>query len=159
MNHRTNGKALINIQIHRVLESAVILSWKDLLHKVDGSVIHVEYATAPERCLQYLKVWQSLKRGGWSLVCEYWMSRGSGPASPAGLTFNNGFQSEGLSQMLEIIMQHQRSFVTSAPTTCVGLIQVHQPTEKQTIAAAACMKHAYESLGLRFADIPAAAVA
>ena len=159
MNRRTNGTAVINVQIQRVLESAVILSWNDLLRTGDGGVIHVEYATAPEVSLQYLKVWQSLKRGGWSLVCEYWMSRGSGRTSPAGLTFNNGFQSEGLSQMLEIIMQHQRSFVTSAATTCVDLMQVHQPTEKQTSAAAACMKHAYESLGLRFADLPAAAVA
>ena len=159
MNHRTNGKAIINVEIQRVLESAVILSWNDLLQNGHSGVIHVEYATAPEITLQYLKVWQSRKRGGWSLVCEYWMSPGSGRTSPTGLTFNNGFQSQGLSQMLEIIMQHQRSFVTCAPTTSVGLMQVHQPTEKQTSAAAACMKHAYESLGLRFADLPAVAAA
>ena len=38
-------------EIEHILESAVILSWKELLSGSDSATLHVEYATAPEPSL------------------------------------------------------------------------------------------------------------
>ena len=35
------------IQMHRILESAVILSWKDILHPSQRDLIQIEYVPAP----------------------------------------------------------------------------------------------------------------
>jgi hypothetical protein len=40
-----------------------------------------------------------------------------------------------------------------------SLIQVTLPTDQESLAATACMRHAYEGLGFTFAHIPAAAMA
>jgi hypothetical protein len=72
------------------------------------------------------------------------------------LTFSNGYFSAGLAEMLEVIMQRQDHFVTSQVRLRAGSIQVTPPTEQETLAAGACMRHAYECFGLTFAHIPAA---
>lgn len=150
-----HGKRVIEVQMDRILESAVILSWKDLVHVSQRGLIHVEYAPGPS--LQYLKIWELVAKGSWSLICEYWMQQGPGSTPVVGLTFSNDFRSEGLAQMLEVIMQHQDSFVSSFGRPGAGLIQVTPPTEQESLAASACMRDAYEGLGLSFARIPAAA--
>lgn len=152
-----HGKRVIRIRLDRILESAVVLSWKDLLHVSQRGLIHVEYA--PGLSLQYLKIWELTGKGSWSLICEYWMQHGQGATPIAGPTFSNDFHSEGLAQMLEVIMQHQGSFMTSFGRPGAGLIQVTPPTEQDSLAASACMRDAYEGLGLSFASIPAAAAA
>src|SRR5689334_504857 len=78
MNSVSNQKRAIKIELDRILTSAVVLSWQDLLHAAHGGLIHIEYA--PGKTLQYLKVWELTGKGEWSLICEYWMSCG-----PAGL--------------------------------------------------------------------------
>jgi len=55
-------------------------------------------------------------------------------------------------------MQHQDSFAPSLKPGA-GLILVTLPTEQENSMSGACMKHVYESLGLCFAHIPAAAAA
>jgi hypothetical protein len=35
------------VQMHRILESAVILSWKDLLHPSQRDLIQIEYVPGP----------------------------------------------------------------------------------------------------------------
>jgi len=157
MNSVTNQKSAIKIELDRILTSAVVLSWQDLLHATHGGLIHIEYA--PGKTLQYLKVWELTGKGEWSLVCEYWMSCGPAGLPRDGMTFSNDYHSAGLTDMLELIMQHQDRFSDSLGRPGAGLIQVTLPTAQESLAATACMRQAYESLGLTFAHIPAAAMA
>jgi hypothetical protein len=151
------GTHTISVQIDRILESAVVLSWKDLLQPSQRGLIQIEYA--PGTRLPFLKIWQLAGRGEWSLVGEYWMSPGPTGTPVGGMTFSNGYHSAGLAAMLEVIMQHQDHFVASLVRHRAGLIQVTPPTEQENMAASACMRHAYESLGLSLAHIPEAAMA
>lgn len=157
MSSIPDGKPTIKIELDRILASAVVLSWKDLVHLPQGGLIHIEYA--PGKSLQYLKVWQLAGKGAWSLVCEYWMSGGPTAVPRDGMTFSNDYHSARLSDMLEVIMQHQASFADSLHMPGAGLIQVMPPTNQESLEATACMRHAYEDLGLTFAYIPNAAAA
>jgi hypothetical protein len=159
MNKSSQGTTMVSVQMDRILESAVVLSWKDLLHTSQRGPIHIEYA--PGTRLHYLKVWQLTGKGEWSLVCEYWMHRpaespGNGPGN--GMTFSNDYHSAGLAEMLEVIMQNQDSFAPSL-NPGAGLVQVALPTEQEKLASGARMRHVYESFGLSFVQIPAAAAA
>lgn len=148
------GTPMIRVQIDRILESAVVLSWKDLVHPSQSGPIDIVYAPANDR--PYLKIWQMSRRGAWFLVCEYWSARRPTGASVDNLTFSNGYHSAGLAEMLEVIMQHQDNFAPGL-NFGTGRIQVTPPTEQENGAAADRMRHVYESFGLSFAHIPMAA--
>jgi hypothetical protein len=75
------------------------------------------------------------------------------------MTFRNDYHSAGLAGMLEVIMQHQDSFTAPLIAPGAGLIQVTLPTDQESVAATECMRHAYESLGLTFAQIPSSVAA
>jgi hypothetical protein len=144
------------IQMHRILESAVILSWKDLLRPSQKGLIQIEYV--PGIHISYLKIWQLTGKGEWSLVCEHWLSHRPAVATDDGTTFSNGYHSAGLAAMLQVIMQHQDQFAPLRPGS-PSSTQVQLPTEQDTLAATACMSKTYDSLGLVFTQVPAAAVA
>lgn len=156
MNNIPPGATIAKVQMDRILESAVVLSWKDLLHPCQKDLIQIEYA--PVARLQYLKIWQLTGKGQWSLVCEYWMPHGTTEGQAGGMMFSNDYHSAVLAEMLGVIMQHQDNFAP-APKPGAGLIQVTLPTEQDNLASVACMKHVYESFGLNFAHVAAAAVA
>jgi hypothetical protein len=119
--------------------------------------VHVEYGTAPEPSLQYLKIWLSTSRGTWDLICEYWMSPGSSSIPAAGLTFSNGYYSAGLALMLDKMMQHHDGLPNSLfGESSVNLIHVQSPTEHDRVRAGGCMSEAYHRLGLPFAGSPGA---
>ena len=84
--------------LDQVLESAIVVSWADLMHGAEAGLIHVEYGFAPGGTLDYLKVWSSITPGHWLLACEYWMSPSTFHGT--GITFDNGYQSEGLAHIL-----------------------------------------------------------
>ena len=147
-------RPILAVPMDRILESAVVLSWKDLVHPSQGGPLHIEYV--PETPFPYLKIRQLTGRREWILVCEYWISRGLTGVPVDELTFSNGYYSARLAEMLEVIMQHQDHFVDSRVRPRTGSIQVTPPTEQETLAAGACMRHAYECFGLTFAHIPAA---
>jgi hypothetical protein len=157
MSSIVDGKCAMKIQMDRILTSAVVLSWEDLLHVSQRGLIHIEYA--PGKSLEYLKIWQLTGKGEWSLVCEYWMPNGTTAATRDGMTFSNDYSSAGLAGMLEVIMQHQDSFTASLILPGAGLIQVSLPTNQESVAAAECMRHAYQSLGLTLAPILTASAA
>lgn len=139
-------------QIYRVLESAVVLSWKELHQSSHKGVIHVEYGTAPEPSLQYLKIWLARRQGTWDLICEYWMCPGTSTVPAAGLTFSNGYYSAHLAQMLEDVMRHHDGIPGSlSGDTALGLIAVESPTEDKRQKAGNCMSQAYQRMGLEFA--------
>ena len=130
-----NGQSL-----NRILESAVIASWADLMKSAKSGLIHLEYAFAPNGSLEYLKVWSSVTRGQWRLACEYWMSPSAFHVS--GIHFENGFQSEGLTQTLEFIMRHQQAFSPSPDFGRTGSLQIQAPTEEESTEVARSMEEA-----------------
>jgi len=143
-----------NLPLDDILESAVILSWSELFSGPDSSMVHVEYATAPEPCLQYLKIWRSSKRSKWELICEYWISAGSAGAPHIGLTFGRGYRSPRLTKMLESILRHQGGIPDAlAGETKLNLIVVGLPTPQERLSATRCMSMAYEQRGLSFATM------
>ena len=142
------------IQMSRVLESAVILNWKDLLRPSQRDLIQIEYV--PGIHISYLKIWQLTGKGEWSLVCEYWLSHRPAIASDDGTTFSNGYRSAGLAAMLQVIMQHQDRFAPFRPGS-LSSTQVQAPTGQDTLEAAACIRQVYESFGLALSDVLAVA--
>ncbi len=127
--------------LDRILESAVIVSWTDLMKDTRSGLIHLEYTFVPDGSLEYLKVWSSVTRGHWRLACEYWMSPSTFHAS--GVHFEKGFRSEGLTQTLEFIMQHQQAFSPSPDFGRTGLLQIQLPTEEESTAAAQSLREAF----------------
>lgn len=120
--------------LEEILESAVIISWADLMRGAETGLIHVEYGFAPAGTLDYLKVWSSIARGHWLLACEYWMSANTFHA--AGVRFDNGYLSGGLAHILESVMQHQHSFALPPNLGRQGLLQIPTPTQAESAVAA-----------------------
>ena len=145
-----NGKS----DLERILESAIVMSWDDLMRGAPTGLIHIEYGFAARGTLDYLKVWSSLTRGHWLLACEYWMSANT--FHGAGIGFDNGYQSEGLAHILESVMQHQNSFVLPSNLGRQGLLQIPTPTVEESAAAAALINEAFGRLA---APLPELAVA
>ena len=143
-----------NQSLERALESAIIASWTDLMHGAQRGLVHVEYGFAPTGTLDYLKVWSSITRGHWLLACEYWMSATA--FHDTGVRFDNGYESEGLAHILEVVMQHQNSFVLPPNFGRQGLLQMSTPTEEESGLAAISVNQAIHSLA---SPLPQPAVA
>jgi hypothetical protein len=134
-----------NQSLERILESAIVVSWADLMPGAQTGLIHIEYGFAAGRTLGYLKVLSSITRGQWLLACEYWMS--ASKAHGTGVHFHNGYQSEGLAHILEFVMQHQTAFVLPPDRGRLGLLQIPTPTEEESMAAAASVREAFDRFG------------
>jgi len=139
-------KASVVVKLHeqdesleRILESAVVVSWADLMRGRSG-LIHIEYRFAPDTTLDHLNVWSSVKRGYWLLACSYWMT--ASQSHDAGIHFDNGYESEGLAHNLEAVMRHQDLFSLPHNLGRDGLLQVGTPTEQERKAAAASINDA-----------------
>jgi hypothetical protein len=131
-----------NGNLERILESAVVISWPDLMRGSPSGLVHLEYGFAAAGTLDYLKVWSSLARGHWLLACQYWMSANT--FHPAGIGFENGYQSEGLADVLEVAMQHQNSFVLPLNLGRQGLLQISTPTAEESAAAATLISEVFD---------------
>lgn len=124
-----------NGNLERILESAVVIYWDDLMRGTHTGLIHIEYGFGAGGTLDYLNVWSSLSRGHWLLACEYWMSENT--FHGAGIGFDNGYQSEGLAHILESVMQHdatpehQNSFVLPPNRGRQGLLRFQRPRKKR----------------------------
>jgi hypothetical protein len=131
--------------LDRILESAVVLSWSELMQASRSGLIHVEYRTGSDRAIEYLKVWSATtKKGRWSLVCEYW---GRALWSHAvGIRFEGACHSADFAAMLEFVMLHQHGF-SSPSERQDGLVQVSPPTEDERLVAKNCMSEAVNRLG------------
>ena len=109
-----------NITLDQILESAVVLNWKDLLPGTRTNLVHVEYRLAPAGALEFLKIWSSITRGHQYLVCD-WTCTPSSAASHVG--FSNDFYSKDLAQMLESVIGHQAAFSKDLTLHRDGLVQ------------------------------------
>jgi hypothetical protein len=126
--------------LERVLESAIVVSWADLMRGAPSGLVHIKYGFAPTGTLDYVQIWSSISRGQWLLACEYWMS--SSTFHGTGVHFENGYNSEGLAQILESVMQHQMAFSLPADLGRQGLLQISTPTQEERTAAAASVTEA-----------------
>jgi hypothetical protein len=138
-----------NGSLERILESAIVVSWADLMRGAQAGLIHIEYGFASGGTLDYLKFWSSLTRGHWLLACEYWMSAST--FHRIGVHFDNGYQSAGLAHILEAVMQHQAVFTLPADLGRQGLLQIPTPTEEESAAATESVNQAFDRLGTSLA--------
>jgi hypothetical protein len=128
-----------NQSLERILESAILVSWADLMRGAQTGLI------AAGGTLDYLQVWSSITRGHWLLACGYRMS--ASKFHGTGVHFDNQYQSEGLAHILEFVMQHQTAFVLPPDCGRLGLLQIPTPTEEESIAAAASVREAFDRFG------------
>jgi hypothetical protein len=143
-----------NQSLERILESAVMVSWADLMHGAPTGLIHIEYGFAASGTLDYLQVWSSVTRGHWLLACAYWMTAST--YHDSGVHFENGYQSAGLARILEAVMQHQHSFMLPANLGRQGLLQITTPTEAESTAATASVNEACHRASSALAEPTAA---
>ena len=128
--------------LDRILESAVVLNWKDLTQNPKAGLIHVEYHIGVERSIDYLRVWSSTVRGYWSLVCHCSV----GPDSSSTLRFGNGHRPRELGTSLEAIMTHQGTFPHDCAANTDHLLQVGPPSVEETAAAKLRIEKAFGSV-------------
>src|ERR1041385_7140677 len=136
--------------LERVLESAIVVSWADLMHGIQSGSVHIEYSFSPSGTLDHLQVWSSKRRGYWLLVCSYWTSLST--LHDSGVHFDNGYQSKGLAHILAVVMQHQSAFALPPNLGRQGLLQITPPTEVEIMAAAASIKDAFDGAGSALAQ-------
>ena len=139
-----------NQTLDRILESAVVVSWADLMHGAQNGLIHIEYGFAASGTLDYVQIWSSGTRGHWLLACAYWMS--ASKFHDTGVHFDNGYQSEGLAHILEVVMQHQNAFALPANLGRQGLLQISTPTQEERTAAGASVSEAYDCVSSALAQ-------
>jgi hypothetical protein len=139
-----------NPSLDQILESAIVVSWADLMRDAQTGLIHVEYGFAPTGTLDYLKVWSSLTRGHWLLACEYWMSATTFHGT--GVRFDNGYESEGLAHILEFVMRHQTEFALPTNLGRQGLLQISTPTQEESAAAGELVRESLDRLGSVLAE-------
>jgi hypothetical protein len=134
-----------NQSLERILESAVVVTWADLMRGAQNGLIHLEYGFTPSGRLDCLQVWSSITRGHWLLACEYWMSACT--IHGTGIRFNNGYQSESLAHILESVMQHQTAFALPENLCRKGLLQISTPTQEDKKAATMYVGETFARLG------------
>ena len=131
MTNIIGSPTMPTIGLERALEYAVIQSWDELMPVSASGLIHVEYRTASDNSLDFLKIWSSTRWGHWRLVCEYWMRPLWSHAT--GMFFGDDFHSKRFAQRLEFLMKHDDLFAKLPDQN--GLIQVHPPTPEQRCEA------------------------
>jgi hypothetical protein len=130
-----------NQTLEQMLESAIVACWKDITNGAQPEVIHMEYNFTGGGRVDDLRVWSSIARGHWLLICEYGMYASNSQSS--GVRFDNGHHSETLAHTVEFVMQHQSDFALPPNLGRPGLLQISCPTEAEIGAAAASVREAF----------------
>ena len=138
-------KANESQSLERILESAVVASWADLMRGAQAGLIHIEYGFAVGGTLDYLKFWSSISRGHWLLAVEYWMSPSK--SHRTGAHFDNGYESDALKHFLDFAMQHQTDFSLPVDYGRRGLLQIATPTQQESVIASALVLETLHHLG------------
>jgi|SRR5579864_5271806 len=113
----------------RLLKSAVIMNWTDLISADQSGVVHVDCRFGDEEEVDHLTIWVATERGEWRLAGEYSKSRTK--KSLSGMSFEGGYRSEKLACTLDTIFGHQHSFAPLPNPGRDGLIEVEQPTSRE----------------------------
>jgi hypothetical protein len=120
----TGSQTLPRVRLERMLKSAVVLSWDELMTDPASGLIHVEYQAGDDGSLDFLKVWASTIWGEWRLVCELWVR----PlwSHTTGVRFGSEYHSAELARTLEFAVRKDGAF--AGEPNLHGLIQVFPPT-------------------------------
>jgi len=65
-----------------------------------------------------------------------------------GIHFENEYQSQGLADILAVVMQHQSAFDLPPNLGRKGLLQITTPTEEESTGAAASMSDAFKRVAV-----------
>jgi len=130
--------------LERLLESAVVVSWADLVHGGQAGLIHIEYGFAVDGTLDCLKFSSSISRGHWLLAVEYWTSPSTSHSD--GVCFHNGYESQVLKQILDLAMPRQTEFLLPVDFGRPGLLQIATPTQQGSVAASALVSETLHHL-------------
>ncbi len=139
--------AYTSTQISRVLQSAVILSWDELIPRDTSGSVHIEYGTGAAGAIDFLKILSSTTRGHWNLVCEYWAT--SKWDHSVGMTFGTVPCPPRVALSIETLVQHQGEFAALNGASPNGIIQVFCPTAEERSQAADCIAEAFDHLGYK----------
>jgi hypothetical protein len=116
------------LNLRRMLESAVILNWKDVMGDTSGGLIDVEYKVASDGSLEYLRLWMCSPRGLCDLICQYslfWKWSNAREVS-----FGTRYRVQSLADCLDYIIQHEALYSTKHEPAKL-LLQVRAPSETQ----------------------------
>jgi len=113
----------------RLLKSAVVLNWTDLISAGESGVVHVDCRFGHDEEVDHLTIWVATQRGEWRLAGEYFRSHPKG--SVTGMKFEDEYRSERLACTLDTIFEHQRSFAPLPNAGRDGLIEIEQPTSRE----------------------------
>jgi hypothetical protein len=134
----------------QTLESAIVVSWADLMRGSPAGLIHIEYGFNTTGTVDYLKVLSSVSSGHWLVACEYWML---GSAShPAGISFENGYESGMLARILQSVMPYQEFFMLPPNLGRERLLQIPTPTPEEVIAAGSWIQNTLKVFGSAVAE-------
>src|SRR5437667_3737072 len=128
----------------QLLESAVVASWADLMRGSQRGLIHVEYGFSPSGALDHLQVWSCITKGRWLLACGYQMA--ASDVLDTDVHFHNGYQSEGLARILELVILHQKAFALPQNLDRAGLLQIATPSQRESAAAAVSVNEALDHI-------------
>jgi hypothetical protein len=117
----------------RILESAVVATWPDVVRGLPTDLVHVEYHLTASGVLDHLQVWSCIGKGHWLMVCGYQMA--GSEFHDTGVRFHNGYQSNSLARILDLVILHQKAFSTPRHLGRAGLLQISTPTQAATAAA------------------------
>src|ERR1041384_476232 len=129
--HPPNRRALDTQQqsLGRLLKSAVVMNWTDLISAGQSGVVHVDCRFGDAEEVDHLSIWVATERGEWRLACEYSTSRAK--KSLTGMSFEGGCRSHKLACTLDTIFEHQHCFAPLPNPGRDGLIEVEQPTNRE----------------------------
>ena len=139
--------------LERVLESAVVVSWPDLMRGAQAGLVQIEYDFAAGGTLDDLKFWSSITRGHWLLAVEYWASPSKSHST--GVHFENGYESDALKHILNSVMQHQNKFSLPVNLGRQGLLQIAAPTQQESVLASVLVNETLDSLDSLDERVPA----
>jgi hypothetical protein len=140
-------------RLERVLESAVVVSWADLMRGAQAGLVQIEYDFAAGGTLDDLKFWSSITRGHWLLAVEYWASPSKSHST--GVHFENGYESDALKHILNSVMQHQNKFSLPVNLGRQGLLQIAAPTQQESVLASVLVNETLDSLDSLDERVPA----
>jgi hypothetical protein len=138
-----------NHTLQQILEFAIVACWQDLTNGAEPELIQIEYNFAAGT-LDDLRIWSSITRGHWLLICEYWMS--ASDSHSRGMRFDNGYHSEGLAHTLEFVMQRQNAFALPPNLGRPGLLQIPRPTEAEIGVAQTSVRETFDQVSSAFAE-------
>ena len=139
--------------LERFLESAVVVSWTDLMQGAEAGLIQIEYDFVAGGTLDDLKFWSSITRGHWLLAVEYWASPSKSHST--GVHFENGYESDALKHILNSVMRHQNKFSLPVNFGRQGLLRIATPTPQESVAASALVNETLHRLNALAELLPA----